>query len=1470
MSLFAQRQMETLDRGLVAIKVSGGVYTSWRIPGDEWYDVTYNLYRNGTKVNATPLTVSNYTDAAGTTSSKYTVRAVVSGVEQADSETASVWSQQYLEIPMADVTGDYTLNDVCAADLDGDGQYELIVKRSNTDFTKANTAYCLFQAYKLDGTLLWTLNMGPNMINAGHVETNCLAFDFDEDGRAEVVFRGTDGTILPDGTVLGNATVNYRPTSYTDGNTIYQTQGDEWLVVLNGETGKLIDKVIFDSKEGGAGNNLARRSAAFWWEGNSKAYGHRANKFHFGAPYLDGRHPSIYVGRGCYTNMHAAAYDLVGGKLQLRWANAVDDTSSPFYGQGYHNFSIVDVDLDGRDEICHGNMVIDDDGSWLSSTGLGHGDAQHYGDLDPYRKGMEGFRCLEDNPGAVFVDAATSEILFRWVRSTDDGRCLAGNFTDDFPGQELWTVDGHLWSASTSRGADQTVASSAPGVTMNFRIFWDGDLLDESFDYESCSNNLGVNPSIYKYGSSTPIFRATGCYTNNGSKGNACLQADLLGDWREEIVVRRSDDKALRIYTTTLPTDYRIYSLDYDTQYRQAMYWQECGYNQPPHVSYYLSAKEGFTLPPPPSCTNGKTLVSGAVTSATDGQFLLMAETSAQAVTASGTLRPANLQVNTPADYTVTGGTWAGSMRLLKQGQGTLTLQAEALSYTGNTEVWYGTLVNSTDLTASHLILRRFAEGNLAGAYNKGVELEPGAVLRPAGTAVGRLTASRLALQGGAVLELDLSTSAADVVTVDTLALGAANAVGATPVFRLVPSGQLTPGKYTLVTANKLLTGDVTACSVEGLENYSYELLQDVNSVVLNLKEQRAATSVYWDGSKSNVWNLNDVQNFLNGTTQDLFVTGDTVTFGASASSYTVEIAEAVYPASVTIEGDKDYTFTGSGRISGSASLVKNGSGTLTINNQNDFTGGAFINEGRVVVSSLSDAQNVGALGAYSEASGKLYIGDQGTLAVTNAVTNATPITVGDGATLDNTAAFTQNAAVSGTSLVKRGAGALTFGAYNSIKKLVVEAGTVNLPAEYAGSGQTALGDTVVMRGGTLQYDNNAYTYARSNAHWVVPEGATARINLDTRCDYYGSLTGAGALTVYNQIISSCPRAYMRGDWSKFAGTLNVLSVTSYPMVLLNKNGLPNATLNLANAVDAIQLGDDKQSYGGSYKIGALTGKGTLGYGSGSTNTYEIGSLGKDFTFAGIINADWTKVGTGTMITSANTGSGSITVKEGTLQADNVGATTSSTGTSSLNVEDGAVLTGRGYMGNSGIVVKSGGTFRPGRNYASTLTVGCNVVINEGGVMEFRINSSNNSSVTIDKVLLLKGTLRILAVAGKTFKAGDSFTFWTCKNYNKNYTPTIELPELPEGLEWDTSELCSTTGVLKVVATDNTSSVRRVDADSRADVVIYSINGTEAARFTTTAALVYATAEGADIPAGLYLLRVHTAACTTVKKWLKK
>ena len=333
--------MENLDRGLVAIKTSNGVYTSWRIPGAEYYGTTYNLYRDGQLV-AKDLQVSNYQDPQGTTSSTYSVTAVTAAGEGQPCAAVPVWSNQYKQIPLSkiydpktgrDVTSVFEVGDATVADLDGDGEYELIIERQNLDFTVGNdSAYSRFEAYRLNGNRLWSINIGPNMKDGNGSENGCFAFDFDQDGKAEVILRGGDGTILPDGTVLGNATANYR--NQSTGSQAYMEQGDEFLVMLDGATGQLLDYQKFDAlcgtyntstnnknnpasgvyEPGSAapGNNLARRSVAFWHEGDSKSDGgHRATKFYFGAPYLDGVHPSVYVGRGCYTNFHAAAGDVV-------------------------------------------------------------------------------------------------------------------------------------------------------------------------------------------------------------------------------------------------------------------------------------------------------------------------------------------------------------------------------------------------------------------------------------------------------------------------------------------------------------------------------------------------------------------------------------------------------------------------------------------------------------------------------------------------------------------------------------------------------------------------------------------------------------------------------------------------------------------------------------------------------------------------------------------------------------------------------------------------------------------------------------------------------------------------------------------------------------------------------------------------------------------------------------------------------
>lgn len=1499
-SAWAQRQMETLDRGLVAIKVSNGVYTSWRIPGDEYYGVKYNLYRDSTLV-AENLEVSNYVDTQGTTSSTYTVAPVSNGTVGEKSSSVSVWSNQYLQIDLQpvynpktgrDVTSVMEITDGTVADLDGDGQYELIIERQNTDFTVANdSAYSRFEAYEFDGTKLWEVNLGPNMRDGNGSENACFAFDFDEDGKAEVIFRGGDGTILPDGTVLGNATVNYR-TSYT-GSQAFMEYGNEFIVMLDGATGATLDYQIFDAEDGGyntttdnknapsgvyepgtsaPGNNLARRSVAFWYGGNSKSDGgHRATKFHFGAPYLDGLHPSVFLGRGCYTNYHAATWDVVNKKLVLKWACAVDDPSSIFYGQGYHNFTIADVDLDGRDEICHGNMVVDENGKFHSSTGLGHGDAQHYGDLDPFRDGVEAFRCLEDNPGAVYVDANTSEILFRWQRGNDCGRCMAGNFTDAFPGAQLWTVDGKLWSASTSRDAEATIASSAPGVTMNARIYWDGDILEETMDYESVSNYQGYEMCVYKYGNTSPIFKTSGCITINSTKGNPCVQADIFGDWREEFIVPTVNNKSVRIYTTTAVTAFRNYTLMHDPQYRQAVYWQPSGYNQPPHVSYFLGNLEGIVLPPPPAVTNNKQILGSSLNASTDGQFVLGCATSDAQVSVSGSVSPSYLQINTPADYTFNGGTFTGSTTILKQGQGELTLTGGTYTQTGNTEVWYGTLNLSTTYTTSPIVMKRFSKVNSNASLGR-VSMEYGSTLYPAyaGT-VGALSATTVDMQGGAILEFDIQNdgTAFDQLSVDSLILADANCIGATPVFYInrLSSGSIEAGEYTLVTANKAIKGDVSAITLNGLNGLSASLKQVDNTIVLVVEKMRAATDIVYSGSGD--WDLNKTASFLIGDQAVAFVTGDNVTINASSSDVTINIAEDVEPASVTITGNYNVTITGSGRIGGAAKLVKMGSGTLTISNSNNYTGGSFIQEGIVKVATLADAQNDGPLGAYSADEVKITIGTGATLWATGNISNQNAIALGDSSIIYTAGTWSQQASLTGGKLVKQGAGSISFETTPSANIVEIQAGTFYTNA----TTNNCLGKKVILRGGTLVFDDSSYTYGSQSAAWEVPEGCSAVVYLDRRCDYYNTLTGGGTLTLNLPNDTSCPRTTLRGNWSAFTGKVSfVCGNASRPFSLNNTYGLPNATVYIGtNSV--VQIGGDNVSTTGSFAMGELTGYGTLQSGSSSSNYFKVGSLNTDFSFAGISNATLYKVGSGTMSMTKNTGSGAIYVNEGALRSYNsASATTTCTGNGGITVNNGGTLTGRGYMGNK-VVVKSGGYLIPGNNYASKLTIASSLEIQPGGTLLFRLNGTTASTpvatLTTKGVLMLKGNLTITANEGVTFSEGDTYELFTCSSYVSNTSlAVVTLPELPEGLSWDTSELLTATGKITVVKSSN--AINQMQYDSPVAITVFALDGTAVANYQTQVGLVYGTlAADIKLPKGVYVLQIQTEQGLLQKKYVK-
>ncbi|WP_062322621.1 rhamnogalacturonan lyase [Paenibacillus pabuli] len=577
------RQMEFLDRGVVAVKTGAGVFVSWRLLGTEGSNVSFNVYRDGTKVNASPITNStNLQDASGTSSSKYTVRAVLSGTEQAASAAANVWGNNDLTVPLSVPAGGttpdgvaytYSANDASAGDLDGDGEYELIVKwdpsNSKDNSQSGYTGEVFIDAYKLNGTRLWRISLGKN-IRAGAHYTQFMVYDLDGDGKAEVAMKTADGTKDGTGVIIGDASKDYRNSSG------YVLSGPEFLTIFNGQTGKTLSTVNYEPARGNVSD----------WGDN---YGNRVDRFLAAIAYLDGERPSLVMARGYYTRTVLVAYNWRNGQLTKQWTfDSNTSGHSGYAGQGNHNLSVADVDGDGKDEIVYGAMAVDDNGKGLYTTGLHHGDAMHLSDLDPDRAGLEVFQVHEtaSNAGVEFRDARTGQLIWGIPTTKDIGRGMAADIDPRYKGAEVW-ADGGLYTAK-----GQKIGTTLPSST-NFGIWWDGDLLRELLD----SNR--IDKWDYANSKTVNLLTASGASSNNGTKSTPNLQADLFGDWREEVVWRTNDSSALRIYTTTAVTDKRIYTLMHDPVYRLGVAWQNVAYNQPPHTGFYLG--EGMSTPPVPN-----------------------------------------------------------------------------------------------------------------------------------------------------------------------------------------------------------------------------------------------------------------------------------------------------------------------------------------------------------------------------------------------------------------------------------------------------------------------------------------------------------------------------------------------------------------------------------------------------------------------------------------------------------------------------------------------------------------------------------------------------------------------------------------------------------------------------------------------------------------------------------------------------
>jgi len=572
----AQHTVEKLNRGLVAMRLDANqVYIGWRMLGTEPTDVSYNLYCNGKKIEGSPFKTSTNFTHNSPTDETYTVRAIIKGIEQADSETVKVWANQYLDIAMQIPAGGtspdgrsytYSVGDSSVGDVDGDGQYEIIVKwdpsNAHDNSHKGYTGNVLIDCYRLDGTRLWRIDLGKN-IRAGAHYTQFMVHDLDSDGKAEIACKTADGTIDGTGNVIGSATADYRET------TGYILSGPEFLTIFNGQTGKAMASTDY----------LPARGDIKDWGDN---YGNRVDRYIAAVAYLDGEKPSLVMGRGYYTRLVRVAWDWRNNTLSKRWIfDSNDSKNASAFGQGNHQMTVGDVDGDGKDEVCNGSSAIDDNGTLLYANGLGHGDSLHMTDMDPERPGQEIWQCHETPSkygiyGLEFRDAKTGKPLWGVSgQGTDVGRGLAADIDPRYKGYECWGAKGNLYDCKGNQ-----IGTSKP--SMNFAIWWDGDLSRELL------NSNRIDKWDYTNGKSENLLTATDYKSNNGTKSTPCLSADLFGDWREEVIFRKSDNSAIRIYTTNIPTTHRLYTLMHDTQYRVAIAWQNSAYNQPPHPSFYL------------------------------------------------------------------------------------------------------------------------------------------------------------------------------------------------------------------------------------------------------------------------------------------------------------------------------------------------------------------------------------------------------------------------------------------------------------------------------------------------------------------------------------------------------------------------------------------------------------------------------------------------------------------------------------------------------------------------------------------------------------------------------------------------------------------------------------------------------------------------------------------------------------------
>ena len=608
---------ESFERSLIALRTGEtSVYLGWRLLADDPAGRVFNVYRStaggdAVKLNEAPMADgTNFVDTTARLDQSntwwITAVALPRGAAPVEGDIVARVSlpagapvQPYFRVKLQDATT--TFQKIAFADLNGDGKLDYIIKQPNAGLDPGTPAFSpdtyKIEAYLHDGTFLWRKDLGWNM-NLGIWWTPFIVWDFDGDGKAEVALKTAPFAATREESL---AEKSGRARGFV-------VTGPEYCSVLDGMTGEEITKVDW----------VERGDQRDWGDDA----GNRVNRNQIGLASLDGRTTSLLVCRGTYTRMVVDAYNLRNRRLEKVWRWDGDKESPPIRAQGSHTLIAGDVDGDGRDEIILGSVALRPDGRVLWNLGLGHPDIMYMTDVIPTRPGLEiafGYEVPQNRNGLCLVDARTGEIIwghpYKTTHIHDQG--MLGDFIPEVPGIEYYGAeqDGTgKWVYSAATGeliAEQDLGGLSP------RALWWGDSSTKAYipgrsfggAWGGGTRRRGGPGAATSAGGSGAAAGAAGAVAGRGGfggmgptgpsaimkfgagkigefEGRLIAIADIMGDWREEIIV--SVPGEIRIYTTTIPTPRRRVCLLQDALYRKDVALHTMGYFYPPQLSFHF------------------------------------------------------------------------------------------------------------------------------------------------------------------------------------------------------------------------------------------------------------------------------------------------------------------------------------------------------------------------------------------------------------------------------------------------------------------------------------------------------------------------------------------------------------------------------------------------------------------------------------------------------------------------------------------------------------------------------------------------------------------------------------------------------------------------------------------------------------------------------------------------------------------